>query len=363
MKFSLATVSDLNSEGWGVVRTEAGEVVFVPGAWPGDQIEFSIQSRGKFSLGKLEKIITKSSAHRENNCPSRDAQTQRCVACPWVGIHYSKQLEAKNKRLNSLMKRFKVQPKETFPILPSPQEFHYRNRVKLHQENYQLGYKDPISLKFTPVSECLAVEEWINLEIKNFKNREPSESKEIWIQKGNAGEFNQGNSGQNAQIKEILKKELKTFPKSSFLELFCGSGNFSEVIQEFSTTLACIEGNEEALEKIKVQIKLKNWTNTETSCLNLYSNKSLSKIIQKNSGAERLFLDPPRSGYKDLCHLVDKMPDLKSIFYLSCDPMTFFRDISKLSSQWSFEKLYSFDMFPHTPHIEVMGVFQYNESL
>jgi 23S rRNA (uracil1939-C5)-methyltransferase len=361
MKLSLATVSDLNSEGWGVVRTEAGEVVFVPGAWPGDEIEFSILSRGKFTLGKLEKIIVKSPAHRENSCSSRDPQTQRCAACPWVGIHYDEQLKAKNKRLDSLIKRFKVQPKEIFPILASPQEFGYRNRVKLHQDNNQLGYKDPVSFKFTPLSECLAVEEWINLEIKNFKNKAPSESKEIWIQKGNAGEFNQGNSHQNGQIKEILKEELKTLPKASFLELFCGSGNFSEVIQEFSTNLFCVEGSEQSLEKIKDRIRANEWMHVQVDCLNLYSKNSLTKIIKKNVSAHRLFLDPPRSGYKELSLLVEQLPKLKTIYYLSCDPMTFFRDISKLSSKWTFEKFYSFDMFPQTPHIEVMGVFHHND--
>ena len=362
MKLSLATVSDLNSEGWGVVRTEDGEVVFVPGAWPGDEIEFSILKRGKFTLGKLEKIIAKSSAHRENTCSSRDPQTQRCAACPWVGIHYNEQLKAKNKRIDSLIKRFKVQPKEIFPILPSPQEFHYRNRVKLHLEKNKLGYKDPVTFNFTPLSECLAVEGWINLEIKNFKNKDSSESKEIWIQKGNPGEFNQGNSSQNAQIKEILKKELKTISKDPFLELFCGSGNFSEVIQEFSTNLFCIEGSEQALEKIKDQLKVNKWKHVETICLNLYSKTSLQKIIQKSKNVQHIFLDPPRSGYKELTLLVDQLTKLKTIYYLSCDPMTFFRDASRLSSKWSIEKLYSFDMFPHTPHIEVMGVFQCNEK-
>lgn len=362
MEVSLATVCDLNSEGWGVVRTQAGEVVFVPGAWPGDEIQFSILSRGKFTLGKLEKIITKSPAHRENDCPSRDPQTQRCAACPWVGIHYKEQLEAKNRRINSLIKRFKIQPKKIFPILASPQEFQYRNRVKLHQHNNQLGYKDPVTFNFTPLSECLAVEEWINLEIKNLKNKAPSESKEIWIQKGSAGEFNQGNSHQNAQIKEILKEELKTLPKASFLELFCGSGNFSEVIQEFSTNLLCVEGSEKALEKIKDRSRVNKWAHVETVCLNLYSKNSLQKIIQKPKDVEHIFLDPPRSGYKELTLLADQLPKLKTIYYLSCDPMTFFRDASRLSSKWSFEKLYSFDMFPHTPHIEVMGVFHCNEK-
>ena len=302
MNVSLATVSDLNSEGWGVVRTEAGEVVFVPGAWPGDEIEFSILKRGKFTLGKLEKILKKSSAHRENTCPSHDPQTQRCVACPWAGIHYKDQLEAKNKKIDFLINRFKFAPKIKNPTLPSPEEFHYRNRVKLHREEKSLGYKDPVTLKFNPISECKVVEEWINLEIKKLSSSlDENSPQEIWIQKGQEGEFNQGNTSQNNQIKEILQKEL-TQKENQFLELFCGSGNFSEVLKNSSSELFCYEGSQSSL------------------------------------------------------------PKLQKIFYLSCNPITFFRDVVPLSSDWTFEKLYSFDMFPQTPHIEVMGVFHRSEA-
>ena len=235
MDVSLATVSDLNSEGWGVVRTEAGEVVFVPGAWPGDEIEFSILKRGKFTLGKLEKILKKSSAHRENICPSRDTQTQRCVACPWAGIHYKDQLEAKNKKIDFLINRFKFAPKIKNPILPSPEEFHYRNRVKLHREEKSLGYKDPVTLKFNPISECKVVEEWINLEIKKLSSSlDENSTQEIWIQKGQEGEFNQGNTRQNNQIKEILQKEKddKAPPKEK--NIICGDFRYRFLKQDIT---------------------------------------------------------------------------------------------------------------------------------
>ncbi len=357
MNVSLATVSDLNSEGWGVVRTEAGEVVFVPGAWPGDEIEFSILKRGKFTLGKLEKILKKSSAHRENICPSRDTQTQRCVACPWAGIHYKDQLEAKNKKIDFLINRFKFAPKIKNPILPSPEEFHYRNRVKLHREEKSLGYIDPVTLKFNPISECKVVEEWINLEIKKLSSSlDENSTQEIWIQKGQEGEFNQGNTRQNNQIKEILQKEL-TQKENQFLELFCGSGNFSEVLKNSSSELLCYEGSQSSLQKIDAR----KWPNVKTFHLNLYSSSSLNQIAKMNQNTQQLFLDPPRSGYKELSSLTQKLQKLQKIFYLSCNPITFFRDVVPLSSEWTFEKLYSFDMFPQTPHIEVMGVFHRNE--
>ncbi len=359
MNVSLATVSDLNSEGWGVVRTEAGEVVFVPGAWPGDEIEFSILKRGKFTLGKLEKILKKSSAHRENTCPSRDPQTQDCVACPWAGIHYKDQLEAKNKKIDFLINRFKFAPKIKNPIHPSPEEFHYRNRVKLHREEKSLGYKDPVTLKFNPISECKVVEEWINLEIKKLSSSlDENSPQEIWIQKGHEGEFNQGNTRQNNQIKEILQKELNQKEKNQFLELFCGSGNFSEVLKNSSSKLLCYEGSQSSLQKIDDR----KWSNVETFHLNLYSSSSLNQIAKMNQNTQQLFLDPPRSGFKELGHLTQKLPKLQKIFYLSCNPITFFRDVVPLSSEWTFEKLYSFDMFPQTPHIEVMGVFHRSEA-
>ena len=55
------------------------------------------------------------------------------------------------------------------------------------------------------------------------------------------------------------------------------------------------------------------------------------------------------------------LPKLKAetIIYVSCNPSTQARDTKILQSNgYDLRKLTVVDMFPHTPHIETVGIFK-----
>jgi tRNA/tmRNA/rRNA uracil-C5-methylase (TrmA/RlmC/RlmD family) len=44
--------------------------------------------------------------------------------------------------------------------------------------------------------------------------------------------------------------------------------------------------------------------------------------------------------------------------YLSCDPATQARDAAYLAGVgYALERIQAFDLFPQTPHVEVLGIF------
>lgn len=341
-------VVDLSSEGWGVVKSETGLVCFVEGAWLGDEIEFEIISSGKFQRGKVLSWIHKSLAHRESPCPHWGLQAPQCGACSWMGIHYKDQLLAKELRLKNILARFKLAPEFQEPI-KSSSEFGYRNRVKLTHDNNKIGFQIPMSHEISEIKSCLVAEDWINKKIRDvLKN--PPQDREIWIQKLEGDSFAQGNSAMNREMKDGLKKLLEDF-NGKTIELFCGEGNFSEILVSVSKKLFAYESNPSAILKFQ-----KKFPQASSYVLDLYSSKAL-RTLSLNSEAELLVLDPPRSGFKQLGELVKELPKLQKIIYISCDPMTFARDLSGLEG-WTFKKLLSFDLFPQTPHIETMGYFE-----
>ena len=72
-----------------------------------------------------------------------------------------------------------------------------------------------------------------------------------------------------------------------------------------------------------------------------------------------IIVDPPRSGmHEKMTKFLPKLnPD--KIIYVSCNPSTQARDSKILQSNgYDLSKLTLVDMFPHTPHIETVGVFQ-----
>jgi 23S rRNA (uracil1939-C5)-methyltransferase len=72
-----------------------------------------------------------------------------------------------------------------------------------------------------------------------------------------------------------------------------------------------------------------------------------------------VIIDPPRAGMHP--KVVQKLIELgpQRIVYVSCNPSTFSRDVKELSMMgYGLRKAQPVDMFPHTSHIEVVGVLE-----
>ena len=83
-----------------------------------------------------------------------------------------------------------------------------------------------------------------------------------------------------------------------------------------------------------------------------------STIYSSKQKFDKLVLDPPRAGAKEILENLSNWQQPQSIVYISCNPATFVRD-AKLICQPGYEldKLCVMNMFPHTGHVEVMGKF------
>jgi 23S rRNA (uracil-5-)-methyltransferase RumA len=68
--------------------------------------------------------------------------------------------------------------------------------------------------------------------------------------------------------------------------------------------------------------------------------------------------DPPRTGLGgDVCaELLRMLP--RRIVYVSCNPLTQREDIARLAAAYRLTTLRGYDMFPHTPHVEMLAVLE-----
>jgi 23S rRNA (uracil1939-C5)-methyltransferase len=73
-----------------------------------------------------------------------------------------------------------------------------------------------------------------------------------------------------------------------------------------------------------------------------------------------LIIDPPRAGMdKSTIKSILLMP-VEKFIYVSCNPATFARDVALIHEESDFvlTKLQPVDMFPHTSHVEIVGMFE-----
>jgi 23S rRNA (uracil1939-C5)-methyltransferase len=81
-------------------------------------------------------------------------------------------------------------------------------------------------------------------------------------------------------------------------------------------------------------------------------------VRRDRSHPATLIVDPPRIGMSR--EAIDAISHLapRRIVYVSCDPPTMARDARRLvDAGYRVASLAGFDLFPNTPHVEVVGVF------
>jgi 23S rRNA (uracil1939-C5)-methyltransferase len=141
----------------GVGRVE-GKAIFVPGTVPGDEVEVAITAEKKtYALGRVLAIRQPSPQRRMPPCP----YVPRCGGCPWQQVSYPEQLRAKEAVVREQLRRIGgISDPPLLPIIPSPQEWHYRHRVRLRvKEPRRLGFSPAQSHSLVEIESCLIADE------------------------------------------------------------------------------------------------------------------------------------------------------------------------------------------------------------
>lgn len=382
-----AEVRDLTSDGRGVVSTPDGLTCFVAGVWTGETGTFKlIKSDSKVQQAALLELEVTSPHRREAPCKFHGHTQSYCGGCAWQFITYDAQLAEKQKRVVSTLERF--QQNILFkPILASESEFYYRNRAQLKTNGVHIGFEAANSNALIAVDDCLVLSDknretlnalhttlpnktWAPKKSRPKNNKSNNKNKKRWttldidedidattVSVNKRLAFRQGNTAQNDVMQNWLHKKLDLLGKNiQVLELFCGSGNFTRVIADtgFDEIIAA-EADHSAVDKLKQQA-LKN---TQAFCVNLYLESELDSLLFKAKNSEVLVLDPPREGMKDLSTVCTRLRKLEYVYYISCNLATFSRDAKSLMDcGFILEEVQPVDLFPQTPHVEVLATFK-----
>lgn len=172
-------------------------------------------------------------------------------------------------------------------------------------------------------------------------------------------DFFQINFPINQLMVEQAVAALELNAGDSVLELFCGLGNFTLPIASKSGKVTGVEVSERMVERARHSSQQNAVENTEYFVDDLF--KPNQKATWFTREYDRLLLDPPRSGAREILELLGprKIP---RIVYVSCNPGTLARDADLLVNQFGYQldKAGVMDMFPHTTHVESMAVFTLN---
>jgi tRNA/tmRNA/rRNA uracil-C5-methylase (TrmA/RlmC/RlmD family) len=135
------------------------------------------------------------------------------------------------------------------------------------------------------------------------------------------------------------------------LDLYCGSGFFTIPLSKLGNRTVGVEIAQEAIDDAIENNRLNN-TSAEFICI------PSEQYDWSKLNPDLVILDPPRAGLdkKTLSNLITLQPE--TVIYISCNYKNFSRDMEKLKAVYDVKKMKSVDMFPHTPHVELITLLQ-----
>ena len=161
--------------------------------------------------------------------------------------------------------------------------------------------------------------------------------------------FFQSNSRVAAESFSAIKGHISG---ESILDLYCGTGAISLSIHEGAKSVFGVESNGESIAIAKENAMRNNIANVD------FLESDVRKfLISNDKRFDSVILDPPRSGAgKKVMKRVREI-GAHQIVYMSCNPDTFRDDIAFLEG-YTLKSLRGFDMFPQTPHVEMVAVLE-----
>lgn len=144
-------------------------------------------------------------------------------------------------------------------------------------------------------------------------------------------------------------------------DLYCGIGTISIFMAKSAKEVYGVEIVEQAIDMAKENARINKINNTHFIAGD--TEKILTDLIgEKGIKPDIIIVDPPRKGLDKttINNILDVIP--RKVVYISCNPASLVRDLSKLEEKYEVKVLQPFDMFPFTSHVECVAVLQLKQD-
>ncbi len=378
--------------GDGLGRLGDGRVIFVPGAWAGEQVKAEIvEEKRHYVKARLVEIV-EASPDRIEPDPAKTVPGMVYSALSFAG-----ETKAKESQLREFLERARIAVPQFSGPQPDKDEspFNYRNKVVYHFAKYgnawRIGYRTEPSHEIVDVTEDPLARPEINAKLGEIRRsvtmllttgpmavRKETERKGNvtirWTQKGGvkwwigdapkdmvlrettcgldfevpAGGFYQVNPEVG---EELVKAVVAEYAKGAadaprVVDLYCGVGVFGLCCR--APALVGVESGRQAVEFAK-----RNASAQGAADARFFADQVGRSVRRLRAGAETtVIVDPPRGGMEPNVPKWLASSGARRILYVSCDPATMTRDLKTLARSYDVESVRWFNMFPRTARFE-----------
>lgn len=157
--------------------------------------------------------------------------------------------------------------------------------------------------------------------------------------------FEQINASVARALADYVLERVAAHGPRSVVDAYSGTGNLAVALSRTGVRVTAIELDGAAAAR----------------CGDLLTGESRSIAARVEDAlpsalpADVVVLNPPRRGVHERVteELQERAPETRAVVYVSCNPATLARDLSRLP-RWRIASLAAFDMFPQTAHVETV---------
>ncbi|MDR1846892.1 MAG: 23S rRNA (uracil(1939)-C(5))-methyltransferase RlmD [Bacteroidales bacterium] len=163
--------------------------------------------------------------------------------------------------------------------------------------------------------------------------------------------FYQTNSRQAYRLYSIVREFAGLTGSETVYDLYTGTGTIANFIARQCLKVIGIEYVNEAIEDAKINSEINSIANTEFYAGDMKDILN-QEFIATHGSPDVIITDPPRTGMHDDVTESILAAAPQRIVYVSCNPATQARDLSRLDAKYRVTRVQPVDMFPHTHHVE-----------
>jgi 23S rRNA (uracil1939-C5)-methyltransferase len=351
------TIQDVAFGGKGVGRHD-GKAVFVAFTIDGEIVTADIvREKKQFAEAEVVDVQQPSEHRTAPPCP----YFGRCGGCAYQHINYEHQLQIKWRQVRDIVRRIgKISEPPVRPIVASPHDYGYRNRITVHVQDGVIGFFRRESNRLLDIERCPISAEDVNGALREFRAARPKDGHYTLRARNGPRIFAQTNDA----VADVLRQQVITIIPAGqdlLIDGYCGSGFFAKALTDKFERIVGIDWDRFAIEEAR-----EGATTKETYIAGDVEEELVSRnggfqppgfVIRRleNRRSLTMIVDPPgiglTGGVRDA--IISLMP--QTFIYVSCNPATLARDLMHLQRTFTVESITPFDMFPQTAEIEVVA--------
>ncbi len=355
-------IEDVAFGGKGVAR-EQGKAVFVPYTIEGELVSAEIvREKKQFAEADLVEVKQSSPNRVAPECP----YFGRCGGCAYQHIDYQHQLAIKWRQVRDALQRIgKLKDIPMRPIISSPMQYAYRNRITVHAQDGVIGFFRRDSHRLIDIECCPISREELNRALAELREQKHVRDGHYTLRSASEPRvFSQVND-EIAQALRDLIVDLVPPNQELLIDAYCGAGFFAKALLDKFERVIGIDWDRFAIAAAK-----ENASEKETyiagdveSELQKEGAVHLNRPASGNDASTgrlrsipptTVIVDPPATGLTEGVRkaISDLAPE--TLIYVSCNPPTLARDLKDLHEKFVIESVTPLDMFPQTAEIEVL---------